>query len=664
MSSGVTPRDRSATRLRQSSPDTGADEPARALATGPSASEVVETLDLRPVPADQDLQATLRPARAPRRPRSSRLPSAPPTKRAFEGSGTTVRIKGSLGEGGMGVVHLAEQGALLREVAAKTLRDEFLNDEFIERLVREARITGLVEHPNIVPVYALTLDERGAPLMLMKRIEGVSWREMLRAPDHEAFPEDADDRLGWHLGVLMEVCDAVAYAHSRGILHLDLKPSNVMVGAFREVYVVDWGVAVSTRDEHRGVLPVVDELDEVLGTPAYLAPEMIDPEGALRLDQRTDIYLLGAVLFEVLTGRPPHVGRDLHESLCRAYEAEVPALPSTVPRELVSIVERALARDPEQRFQSVEELRRAIKGFLRHRSSAALVDSALPQLLRLRRLVESGGGDTAEVQRIFGGCRFAFAQALESWAENPRAREGLAETQLLLARHHTEHGDPQTAIAVLDAIDEPSAEIAEAIAEVRAQASQRAVHRQSIARFSQEHDASRGRVARARFFLGLAIVLNLPNFAAWAFSQFGLFELTWWTTWFFTAALTGITVVGALMAHQEMAPNRVGRQIMWQLTVMGFLVMATRILTLELGLPLRQGLSIDVLVFGAGCASIGVLRDRLFWAGAIGFWIAVPLIVYVPVHATLWISLSGIAGPAFISGMWLRAERRRERGHG
>src|SRR5690606_32209693 len=243
--------------------------------------------------------STLEPTVAPSIRSLSGRNTAPPSLHPDVGTGNTIRIKGPLAEGGMGVIKLAEQGALRREVAVKTLRDTFLDDNFIARLKREARVTGLVEHPNIVPIYSLQVDERGSPLMVMKRIEGVAWRALIRNPAHPSKLVDPADPLGFHLNVLMKVADAVHYAHSRGILHLDLKPDNVMIGFFNDVYLVDWGVAVSTREEHRGFLPMADEVSEVLGTPAYIAPEMVDVANQ-PLTIKTDVYLLGAVLHEVL----------------------------------------------------------------------------------------------------------------------------------------------------------------------------------------------------------------------------------------------------------------------------------------------------------------------------------------------------------------------------
>ncbi|MBK6575481.1 MAG: serine/threonine protein kinase [Sandaracinaceae bacterium] len=368
-----------------------------------------------------------RPVGGPRH-KSSRIP--------FEGTGATLRVREPLAEGGMGLISLGEQGALRREVAVKTLKPELRDPDLIDRLLTEARITGVVEHPNIVPIYALQADDEGVPLMVMKRIHGVSWRAMLRNDEHPGFPADAQDRLVWHLRVLMDVCDAVHYAHSRGILHLDLKPDNVMIGGFRDVYLVDWGVAVSTREQHRGWLPMADEVSEVVGTPSYMAPEMVDRQSAV-LDERTDVYLLGSVLHEILTGRPPHQAENVHEILYAAYESRPPRFDSDVPAELAAIATRAMDPRAERRFESAEAFRSAVVAFLEHRSSAALAEDAMLILGRLRvtvareRLRQEAFDNVRaqvdaalqrEVMREFVECRFGFSRALKVARE--RARPG------------------------------------------------------------------------------------------------------------------------------------------------------------------------------------------------------------------------------------------------
>ena len=280
----------------------------------------------------------------------------------------------TLGVGGMGKVLLAIQRPLQREVAVKMPRSAEVTDQLTAELLREALVTGRLEHPNIVPVHLLGRAQDGAPFFVMKRIEGTPWRELLDEPGALGkLGRRAEDPLGFHLGVLLEVCNAVSFAHSRGVLHRDLKPDNVMLGSFGEVYVLDWGIAVTTRPDP--LLSLASDSKGICGTPSYMAPEMAEGDGA-KLSERTDVFLLGAVLHHILTGKAPHQGATVIAVLTAAWESKAPTFGADVAEELGAICRRAMARLPEDRYASVQELRDALEGFLRRRDSLALATEA------------------------------------------------------------------------------------------------------------------------------------------------------------------------------------------------------------------------------------------------------------------------------------------------
>ncbi|MFN7700504.1 MAG: serine/threonine-protein kinase, partial [Deltaproteobacteria bacterium] len=180
---------------------------------------------------------------------------------------------GVLGVGGMGVVKLGQQRSLERAVALKSLKDGLESPSARLKLLREAWITGKLEHPNIVPVHDLGVDERGEPRIVLKRIEGASWSSLLTDRDEVRRRFDSEDLLEWNLRVLLEVARALHFAHARGIVHRDLKPENVMIGSFGEVYLVDWGLAVALEDDGTSRLPLARDATELAGTPSYMAPE-------------------------------------------------------------------------------------------------------------------------------------------------------------------------------------------------------------------------------------------------------------------------------------------------------------------------------------------------------------------------------------------------------
>jgi len=178
-------------------------------------------------------------------------------------------VTGRLGEGGMGVVELAHQRSLQRDVALKRVRPD-APPHVVAALLREAMFTGYLEHPSIVPVHALGRDEAGRPVMLMKRLEGVSLEALLDDSAHPVWARAGGDRLATVLEIGRKLCDAIAFAHSRGVLHRDLKPANVMLGAFGEVVLLDWGIATRVGERHAA--------GSIAGTLAYMAPEMLAPE--------------------------------------------------------------------------------------------------------------------------------------------------------------------------------------------------------------------------------------------------------------------------------------------------------------------------------------------------------------------------------------------------
>ena len=274
--------------------------------------------------------------------------------------GWNVQDRGLLGRGGMSHVHRVRDETLGREIALKVLRPELAKDSrAIEYFVQEARVTAQLDHPNIPPVYALAAD-RKIHCFTMKVLEGATLDQALQAK-----PEMGMEALFAALEVLVRVCDALAFAHARGILHCDLKPTNIMVGEHGQIYLVDWGLA-----RRKGVVAVVAGHEEAaLGTPAYMAPEQARGQNAA-VDERTDVFQVGAVLYRVLTGRAPFSAQTAEEALARARKCEVipvevAARGRTVPRRLAAICARAMAPDPGQRYPSIGELRSDLEDFIR-----------------------------------------------------------------------------------------------------------------------------------------------------------------------------------------------------------------------------------------------------------------------------------------------------------
>ncbi len=280
--------------------------------------------------------------------------------------------RGELARGGQGVIRRVFDRRLERHVALKVMDPTLAEDAgAIDRFIDEARITGQLEHPNIVPIYDYTDENSPTPEFTMKLVEGETLGARLKR-----LKGRADLDLAWLLEVFLKVCDAVAFAHSRGVVHRDLKPSNIMIGEFGQVYVMDWGCALvigSQANVPDEVRPrrTSDSNGSVIGTPAFMSPEQalgqIDA-----MDERTDVFGLGAVLYTLLAGAPPY-GPDDDKALEQARAGQ-PAPPHEVargrtpPAALSQIAMKAMAKDRADRYPSVSALRAEIERFL-HRGA-------------------------------------------------------------------------------------------------------------------------------------------------------------------------------------------------------------------------------------------------------------------------------------------------------
>jgi len=285
-----------------------------------------------------------------------------------------------INRGGMGQIFQALDPNANRLVALKLLPPGADGDEFrVHKFLAEAQITAQLEHPNIVPVYEVGLTPEGQLFFAMQLVKGVSLEQRLT---------QAQCTLPRLLAIFDKVCDAVAFAHSRGVVHRDLKPDNVMIGEFGEVLLMDWGlarlldqpekrpdavqIAASQEMEARGALGPSGRFrtleGEVLGTPQYMPPEQARGE-LERVDQRSDIYSLGGILYKILTLTSPHTGATaaavLDAASAGAIEPPSQRAPERpIPRELEAVVMKAMDPVPDARYQSVPQLQADIKSYL------------------------------------------------------------------------------------------------------------------------------------------------------------------------------------------------------------------------------------------------------------------------------------------------------------
>jgi serine/threonine protein kinase len=367
-----------------------------------------------------------------------RAPGEPDEKGGTSAAGPTYELVRCVGRGGCGEVWAARQHSLGRTVAVKKIRYDTIGGDpsnrsaikTVEREFRmEAALTALLEHPNIVPVHDLGADETGSPLLAMKLVRGAPWDKLLRSDRGVLSP---DEFLAKHLAILVDMAQAVAFAHDRGIIHRDLKPAQVMTGAFGETLLMDWGLALCYGQARRAPeaeeadgeparnvagLPTVETATNPAGTPALMAPEQTR-ETAEGIGPWTDIYLLGGTLYYILAGSYPHSANSSLDAMKRAMigDIEPPSLRSpneAVPPDLEAVCLRALAADPRARHLTAGDFLKDIQDYLsgasNRRESDALVDKAEELLLRKRL----GYKELAE-------CDNALVRSQGLWAGNPR----------------------------------------------------------------------------------------------------------------------------------------------------------------------------------------------------------------------------------------------------
>ena len=402
-----------------------------------------------------------------------------------------------------------------------------------------------------MPVHDISANQDALPQIVFKHISGVSWQTLIDSEEVVRLRFNPKDVLEWHLRTFIQVCNAIAFAHSKGIIHRDIKPDNIMVGEFGEVYVLDWGIAVSTEKDDSGRFPSAASATSMAGTPVYMAPEMLGGKVSY-ICEETDVYLLAGVLFHILTGAAPHEGGTIREILTNVALRQ-PQLPATLPTELRQLLQIALNRDPKERTCDVAEMRKAVTNFLEHRGSNRIAEAAQDKLDELDRLLaseeNSGQGLRARALQMFSQSRFGFQAALDAWPQNPTAQEGLDNAFTRIIEFEIHHGEPLNAESLLLAFPNASPALRKAVSSRVEQVA----HRQSeLEKLDQEMNTLTG--TRTRSFFGLIACVGWTILPLVFETSPNMFV---WTGAAFLALIGGLT----LWARESMLQTRMNRAL-------------------------------------------------------------------------------------------------------
>lgn len=340
-----------------------------------------------------------------------------------------------LGHGGQGEVWEAFHLKLNRDVAIKRAKNTNKN---WNSFYKEAFTSAQLDHPNILPIYdigSVDYDDTTVPALSMKRIIGKSWHSII---DDDFEKMDRTAFLFKHLPIFLDVLNAVDYAHSRGIIHRDLKPAQVMVGHFGEVYLLDWGLSIFLKDQdalQEAQKPIdskyyftLDTASNPAGSPAYMAPEQAMP-GTAKLGFHTDMYLLGAILYELVMGHPPHKGHLAKEVIHKAAKNIYAELPDSISEELRTIINHCLKKNVQDRPENVTEIREAVERYLSGAGKVEKSKRITKEILAEDKVLFQTYEEVSEAMRKVG-------KAFHDWPENPeidQARDSILEQYVNIA---------------------------------------------------------------------------------------------------------------------------------------------------------------------------------------------------------------------------------------
>ncbi|MGB7346849.1 MAG: protein kinase [Pirellulaceae bacterium] len=355
------------------------------------------------------------------------------------------RLVQLLGKGGMGNVFVAKQTSLDRLIAVKVIKPldqakreklakqgrlQEVEEDRRQQFLSEAVVTGDLDHPNIVPIHDVAVTADNTLFYSMKRVVGTPWSKVIKEKSRDE-----------NLEILLRVSDAIGFAHTRGVVHRDIKPENIMLGDFGVVLVMDWGLALAKPEFEK--IDSISHTAGLGGTPAFMAPEMAT--GPMeKIGPVSDIYLLGATLFLIITGRPPHQAPNISMCIKAVAKNEITGDLESHRGELLNIAIKAMAKDPRDRYADVPEFQSAIRQYRSHAESIALATRADE---------DARQGVQHRDYTLLSRATYGYEEALTLWSGNEAARDGLHATKIGHANAALQNEDFDLGLSLLNPDD-------------------------------------------------------------------------------------------------------------------------------------------------------------------------------------------------------------------
>ncbi|MEC8380107.1 MAG: serine/threonine-protein kinase [Myxococcota bacterium] len=517
----------------------------------------------------------------------------------------------TIGSGGVGVVFAAKQHQLDRTVAIKQLKMDVSQALLSRLLEHEAKITGKLEHPNILPIYMYGRIE-GHPTIVMKKLDGETWTDRIKAKPYHGEVSDLIPRIR----ILQEVGNAVAYAHSRGIIHRDIKPDNIHLGTHGEVFLLDWGLAIELGK------PNIFPSKVLVGTPAYMPPEMANTE-IYRQDHRTDIYLLGASLYEAIFGTSPHQGSQIPEVLDSIRERTPLQFPREIPQILQTLLARAMAHDLEDRYKSMES-------FLSALETTKTTIQYLPFIKNIQQqadLIQTAIGYELEDWKDNLESMILSYSALRKEHNERDLERKVTQTLVMAINQEIERENPSYARRIFERLPQPVPEIEHRLLMVEKRTQLELEH---YSEWQRQNDPDAGMSYRMWASGILTVVWGVIAWVLYASPQ-----ITYKSSWGW-----GVTLLIFGVFHKGFRITARNRNIGYSIGMLIVCTISGAMVSSALDVPFEMRMAFVQMAYGVSLGLMGILIAPVFWMAAIPFWLSALLVAYYPEYNDVWTSLS------------------------